>query len=124
MGKIRVKTLGDTELELKDKAEQETKRAARLAETERSDGEQEKKAREDSAEQNSESSDVNDQTEPTAQTEAAKNSDAPEKTKSSSGGKKKKEKFIKKKVRSLAYKTKLMEIEKNKVYPLTQGIEL
>ncbi len=125
MGKIRVKTFGDEEQEAKDKAEMEAKKAekkARLSATDvADDGGQ---TREDSVEQNSESSDVNDQTNSTAQTEAAKNSDIPEKTKSSSGGKKKKEKFIKKKVRSVAYKAKIMEIEKNKVYSLTEGIEL
>lgn len=119
MGKIRVKTLGDEEHELKDKAEQEAKKAARLAETERSDGGQEKKAREQAEETPSEES--NTHTEKTETTETlTEETDTEEKPKV----KKKKEKFIKNKVRSVAYKTKIMEIEENKTYPLTDGIEL
>lgn len=119
MGKIRVKTLGDEEQELKDKAEMEAKRAARLAESERSDGGQEKKAREES--QSTEETKEEIQTEQVETTEAPlEKTAAEEKPKA----KKKKEKFIKKKVRSVAYKAKIMEIEKNKTYSLTDGIEL
>lgn len=104
MGKIRVKTLGDEEQELKDKAEQEAKRA-------------EKKAREEAEESQSEDSDnASAQT-----TEAPSEQTATEKKPKA---KKKKEKFIKKKERSEAYKAKVMEIEKNKTYSLTDGLEL
>ncbi len=106
MGKIRVKTLGDEEQELKDKAEMEAKRA-------------EKKAREEAEETQTEEPDT--QSEKVETTEApSEETEASEKPKA----KKKKEKFIKKKVRSVAYKAKIMEIEKNKVYSLTDGIEL
>lgn len=117
MGKIRVKTLGDEEQELKDKAEQEAKRAARLAESERSDGGQEKKAREEAEESQSENSDnANTQTTEAPAEQAA--------TEEKPKAKKKKEKFIKKKERSEAYKAKVMEIEKNKIYSLSDGLEL
>lgn len=120
MGKIRVKTLGDEEQELKDKAEQEAKRAARMAESERSDDGQEKKAREEAIE-----SQENEQTTPensdlASQGQALQEETSEEKPKA----KKEKEKFIKKKVRSEAYKAKIMEIEKNKTYSLTDGLEL
>ncbi len=120
MGKIRVKTVGDEEQELKDKAEQEAKRAARLAESERSDDGQEKKAREEAKESQETEQTTPENSDLASQGQALQEEASEEKPKA----KKKKEKFIKKKVRSQAYKTKIMEIEKNKTYSLTDGLEL
>lgn len=122
MGKIRVKTLGDEEQELKDKAEQEAKKAARLAESERSDDGQEKKAREEASEENKETQTETEEAEVKSPEENKEETTTEEEKPQAK--KSKKAKFIKKKGRSEAYKTKLMEIEKNKTYSLPQGIEL
>ncbi len=117
MGKIRVTTIGDEEQELKAKEERDRKKA-------------EKKAREEATENKEEATEKPESNESTSQPEQseAETSKTQEETKTEEEPqvktKTKKEKFIKKKVRSVAYKTKLMEIEKNKIYSLAQGIEL
>lgn len=121
MGKIRVKTIGDEEQEAKDKAEQELKRA-------------EKKARSASSEQTLEEATEN----VTASGMTQEQDSAPQDLQSKGQAlqaqtetaeikpqvKTKKSKFIKKKTRSTNYKTKLMDVEKNKIYSLSDALEL
>lgn len=118
MGKIRVKTLGDEEQEAKDKADAERKRAARLASAERSDGGQEKKAREDSEQSN----ETEDQPQTSAPEAQSPSSEIEAKAKPR---KDKKAKFAKKaNNRSANYKSKAMEVDKTRTYPLSEALEL
>ena len=112
MGKIRVKTFGDEEQELKDKAEREAKKAERKAR-------EEAESREETTTEESEQTKSPDLA---SQGDALQGKTVTDEEKPVK--KAKKTKFIKKKVRSAAYKTKLMEIEKHKVYSLSDGIEL
>jgi len=117
MGKIRVTTIGDEEQELKAKEERDRKKA-------------EKKAREEATENKEETTEKSEPSESTSQPEESETlkPESQEETKTEEKPqvktKTKKEKFIKKKVRSDAYKSKIMSIEKNKTYSLTDGIEL
>lgn len=121
MGKIRVKTIGDEEQEAKDKAEQELKRS-------------EKKARSASSEQTLEeatenvtTSDMTQKQDPASQDLQSKGQALQTQTETAENKpqvKTKKSKFIKKKTRSTNYKTKLMDVEKNKIYSLSDALEL
>lgn len=97
MGKVRVNVIGDESLEAQQKAEKDLKRA-------------EKKAREASTE-----AQVNVANDYLTNTEEVKV--APKKEK--------KEKFIKKgSSRSANYTAKVMQVDKNKIYSLKEGLEL
>lgn len=108
MGKIRVTTIGNEEQELKAKEEKDRKRAEKKA----------RDASEENAEQTTESeSETPNQTAGSVESAPSEEvKEAPKKTK--------KEKFAKKKVRSANYTAKIMEIDKNKLYSLSEGIEL
>ncbi len=107
MGKVRVNVIGDESLEAEQKAEKDLKRA-------------EKKAREESnstdgtlSEDQSENSSANNQSEASSEEVKA----APKKGK--------KEKFLKKgPSRSANYTAKVIQVDKNKIYPLAEGLEL
>lgn len=114
MGKIRVKTFGDEVTEEAEKLKKATKNAEKKARSESSG-----QAREEASEEPSEE-EVKTESPETPREEVTTS----EETVPQAKAKTKKTKFIKKKVRSNIYKTKLMEIEKNKVYSLAQGIEL
>lgn len=106
MGKVRVNVIGDEEQELKEKQEKDLKRA-------------EKRAREES-EENKEAQTPKESIEEEVQVEnsetPAEETKAPKKTK--------KEKFAKKKVRSANYIAKVVSVEKNKLYSLSDALEL
>ena len=106
MGKIRIKTIGDEEQELKQKEEKDRKRA-------------EKKARESAQEVVPQS----EPEQPQAQTEAKTEIQAEEEVKQPK--KTKKAKFTKKaRGRSSNYTAKVMDVDKNKTYSLTEALEL
>lgn len=124
MGKIRVKTFGNEEEEVAAKAEKDRKRAekkARLIAPERSDGGQ---AQDDSDQTVTETQtpieDLASQGQALEPKEEKTEELSPTKPK-----KAKKEKFLKKgNKRSAAYSAKVMEIDKNKTYPLGEALEL
>lgn len=110
MGKIRVTTIGDEEAELKEKQEKDRKRA-------------EKKAREASEENNNTnltSQGLALETDADTQISSNLTTQIPNNPKTKSP----KKKFAKKKNRSAAYSAKVIQIDKNKTYSLSEGIEL
>jgi large subunit ribosomal protein L1 len=109
MGKIRIKTFGDDATEAEEKQKKSVKRA-------------EKKARETAEEKTSEeeteqTDQITQQTKPSSEISTEPESLQPKKAK--------KEKFLKKtKRRSTMYLEKAMEIDKSKLYPLSDGLIL
>jgi large subunit ribosomal protein L1 len=102
MGKVRVNTIGGDE-ELIEKQEKDLKRA-------------EKRAREESAENKEAQAPKESSVEEVQAETSATQTNTPKKTK--------KEKFAKKKVRSANYTAKVIQIDKNKTYSLSEAIEL
>jgi len=111
MGKIRVKTIGDEGLEEQNKKNAKLKR-------------EEKKARLQSSEITDENkTNESELLEPMEKNETAK--ETPVKTEDSKEKKQKKDKFAKKgNSRSANYTSNAMQIDKNKLYSLAEGIEL
>src|SRR3989344_3587171 len=106
MGKIRVKSFGDQELEEKDK-----RRAAKRAEQK-----EQKKLKDASGQEESQTEEPKEE----AQTEPKKLSEA----KSASGGAKKKKKAAKEGFRSQNYKEKFEKIDRTRKYHLSEALDL
>ena len=117
MGKIRIKTFGDEASEEAEKKKAEVKRAEKLSRA---------KSEEEVSEQTEQH-----QSEPdlsanlSARALASEEASAKEEASSQKPvAVKKKSKFVKKKQRSAKYKTALLEIDKDKIYSIQEGIEL
>lgn len=113
MGKVRVNVIGDETLEAEQKAEKDLKRA-------------EKKARE-SASEETQGESSNEEAETPTQNNQAENSQSSESIEEVKAApkKQKKEKFLKKgSSRSANYTAKIMQVDKNKTYSLSEGLEL
>lgn len=108
MGKIRVKTVGDEEQEALEAQKKAVKKAEKKAREAAESGE----TTEEPETPNTDTSSLS--TEASAETEETN----PEVKKT------KKEKFIKVKQRSANYTAKVVQIDKNKTYSLSEGIEL
>lgn len=116
MGKIRIKTFGDEASEQAEKIKAQVKR-------------EQKKARDVTEEQTdlSASENLSDSVvarEISGDQATDKKPVTTETQKKDETLKRKKQKFIKKKQRSAKYKTALLEIDKNKIYSLSEAIEL
>ncbi|MBI2032713.1 MAG: 50S ribosomal protein L1 [Candidatus Levybacteria bacterium] len=109
MGKIRVKTLGDEALEEQEKKKDQTKRAEKLSRAKSASGE---KSRE-TADQAVAETLQPPQPEPEASSQ-----------KPAAVAKAKKSKFDKTRERSAKYKSAVMEVDKNKTYPLSDALDL
>ena len=113
MGKVRVNVIGDEALEAEQKAEKDLKRA-------------EKKAREEASSGETQDQDSNEAETPAEnnQTVESQSSESVEEVKAEPK-KQKKEKFLKKgSSRSASYTAKIMQVDKNKTYSLSEGLEL
>lgn len=124
MGKIRIKTIGDEEQELKQKEEKDRKRAEKkargAAEEETSDTNKAGVAEEEGLP--AARSSFGSEGETRTSTDGKETSD---RTPESSQKKVKKAKFAKKaRGRSSNYTAKVMDVDKNKTYSLSEGLEL
>jgi len=118
MGKIRLKTIGDEETEKQEKKKAEVKRAEKLSREKSAQDELNLASQGDPLEPGQLQSEQKDKTEEANQTESS-NPKA-----ESSKPAKKKSKFTKAKKRSANYKSKVMEIDKAKIYSLSEALPL
>lgn len=128
MGKVRVKTIGDEETEQQDKKKSEVKRAEKKARSASSGQARfaEPGTVQSLAEQNSETESADENKQELAfQGQALEpREDQAKELSSTKPRKNKKEKFKKQKSRSSNYSAKVMEIDKNKTYSLSEALEV